>query len=203
MRATILTAALLAAAGCDSTGPAPAASPALTLDAHEATSADVFYDLAALAPGERFDVVLQTSDDALRLRTTRSDRGYDLAFEPGEERPSTVTIRYLNDGVVVADPITYGPGEPIVAGTATEGPDSYHYEYIGGQWVLVKDYNGDPDSGVTGGSTTFTTPLGEVVEVTHVEFVVGGLALAPAEEVRLESPRALRLKAQAFGRSLR
>lgn len=188
--------------GCDTADlPPTSAADAVTLDAQAARSGDVLYDLSPLDIGERFDVAADAGEGHLRLRSTRTSGGYALAFVPGDLRPDSVVVTYLNRGVPVTKAETYAEGEDIEVGTAEQAPDSWHFVWRNGSWIIAKDYkNGNLTAG---GSTPFTTRSGEVIEVSDVVFTVYGLDAPPPKAVRFETPRAIEVTAQAFGRPMR
>ena len=187
--------------GCDTVDqPASTPAAAVILDAHTASTGDVLYDLSPLDLGERFDVAIEAGDDEIKLRSTRTSAGYQLDFVPGDLRPDSVVVTYLRDGVLVSDVETYTGEDPAPAGFSDEGPDSWHYTWQDGSWILSKDYK---NGLLAGGSTTFTKPSGEVIQVSDVVFTVYGLDAPPPRTVRFETPRAIEVTAQAFGRPLR
>lgn len=190
-------------AGCDAADmPAGISATAVTVDARKAVSGDVLYALEPLDLDESFDVAVDAGEDELRLRSTRTAGGYALAFVPGAARPDSVVVTYLSHGEVVSAPVTYLGDEPVLAGTALAEPDSWHYVWQNGSWIIAKDYKSGGDN-LTGTTTEFTTPSGEVVEVSDVAFTVYGLDAPPPTRVRFETPRDLRLTSKAFGRALR
>ncbi|WP_420456990.1 hypothetical protein [Rubrivirga sp.] len=192
----------LSFAGCDTADlPSVSAADAVTLDAQAETSGDVLYDLAPLRLGERFDVAVDAGDDQLRLRSTRTPSGYALAFVPGDVRPDSVVVTYLNRGVAVADAETYAGDEDVPVGTAQQGPDSWHYVWRNGAWTIAKDWN--QQDLTNGASTPFVTRSGKAIEVSDVVFTVYGLDAPPPKAVRFETPRDIEVTAQAFGRPLR
>ncbi len=200
-RSAATVALALSFIGCDTADvPSVSSADAVTLDAQTAVSGDVLYDLAPLDLGERFDVAVEAGDDQLRLRSTRTSSGYTLAFVPGNVRPDSVVVTYFNRGAAVAAAETYAGFEDISVGTAQLGPDSWHYVWRNGSWLIAKDYN---NGNLTdGGSTRFTMSSGKVIEVSDVVFAVYGLDAPPPKAVRFETPRAIEVTAQAFGRPM-
>ncbi len=197
---SLVAACALAITGCDAAAPALPSADAVTLDARAATSGDVLYTLAPLDLGERFEVAVGAGDADLRLRSTRTAAGYALDFVPGALRLDSVVVSYLRHGVVVSASESFAGDEPAPAGTAAEGPDSWHYVYRNGSWTIAKDYkNGNIDGG---SSTRFTKPSGETIEVSDVVYTVYGLDAPPPRSVRFEAPRDLEVTAQAFGRPM-
>ena len=192
---------------CDTATPAPAPNAnVVTLDARSAGSGDVLYALAPLDLDESFEVELDRGADALRLRSTRTAGGYGLSLDVREAQSDSIVVSYLAYGQPVAEPVTLGGDEPIFAGESANGPDSYHYVYENGAWIIAKDYkSGNGFAGESGGATTteFRTLTGEVVQVTDVTFTVYGLDAAPPSSVQFESPRDLKVTSQSFGQTLR
>lgn len=199
-----LGAALVLISGCDAVQSTQAPRTTVSLATHAAASGDVLYDLEPLAPGETFDIGLDLGDESLGLRSTRHAAGYALTFEPAvRQRPDSVVVRYLVNGTEVAPSHSFsGDAESYDAGDSEDGPDSWHYAWQNGSWVLMKDYKRGED-GEAAGTTAFTTPSGQTVEVTDVEFRVYGLDTAAPSEVQFETPGALRINEKAFGRTLR
>ncbi|PAP78065.1 hypothetical protein [Rubrivirga marina] len=186
-------------AGCDTAPTASDTAETVRLDVQAAPTGDVLYDLTPLRQGESFDVALDVGVDDLTLRSTRTSAGYELAYVPGEIKPETVVVSYFAHGVMVAQSTTDG-GEPVVAGAAAEGPDSWHYVWRDGSWIIAKDYNNDLTNGDT---TPFTLPSGEVIEVSDVTFTLVGLDTPAPQGVRFDAPQPVDVTAQAFGRPLR
>ena len=187
-------------AGCDTASPTLETSDSVRLDVQAASTGDVLYDLAPLQAGQTFDVSLDLGVDDLTLRSTRTSAGYDLAFVPGEMQPESVVVSYFAHGTKVAE-VTVDPSEPpYVAGTAAEGPDSWHYVWRDGSWVIAKDYNNRLADGAT---TPFTLPSGEVIEVSDVTFTIGGIDAPAPAAVQFDAPEAIEVTAQAFGRPIR
>lgn len=206
MRTSLALAALFAlVSGCDAVGSTSTAAPkaTLSLDTHAAVSGDVLYTLEPLAPGQTFEVGLDVGDETLRLRSTRHAEGYALTFEPDvRQRPDSVVVRYLANGIEVAPSRTIPGFEPTyAAGDSEEGPDSWHYVWENGYWIIMKDYK-KGKNGLTAETTTFTTAAGETVQVTDVAFQVYGLDTAPPSEVRFETPNAIQITERAFSQSL-
>lgn len=207
MRTTLaLAATLLVFSGCDTADfTSTSASPAtVSLAADAATSGDVLYDLEPLAIGQTFDIGLEVGDEALHLRSTRHAEGYALTFEPdARQRPDSVVVHYLVNGVDVARPhVVSGFEESYGAGDSEDGPDSWHYVWENGSWIVAKDYKRGR-AGDEAGMTVFTTPSGETVQVTDVEFRVYGLDTAAPSEVLFETPGKIQINEQAFDRKLR
>jgi len=187
-------------AGCDTAVPTTETSEAVRLDLQAAPTGDVLYDLAPLRTGESFDVALDVGVDDLTLRSTRTDAGYELSYVPTTLKPERVVVSYFAHGVMVAQSTMDG-NAPVVAGQAEEGPDSWHYVYRNGAWIIAKDYNNDD---LTNGDTTpFTLPSGEVIEVSDVTFTLVGLDTPAPRSVQFDAPQPVDVTAQAFGRPLR
>ena len=174
---------------------------AAVLDARSAASADLYFDLEDLAVGESFAVAVQSKSDVVRLRSDRTAAGYAVSFEPGAQAPTAVTVRYLNDGAPVAAPLTLSGAEAVEAGVSDEGPDSHHWYCDRRGCVYTQDWKGG--DGIDGGATAFTTPAGERVTVTDVEFEMHGVNLGAPSAVQFETPRGFALTAQSFGPTLR
>ena len=190
----------LVAVGCDTADAPLEAADSVRLDVQAASTGDVLYDLAPLQRGETFDVALDVGVDDLTLRSTRTPAGYELAFVPGAMRPDSVVVSYYAHGLPVAEPFL-ALGDTMIAGSAAEGPDSWHYVWEDGSWTIAKDYN---NNNMTNGDTTpFTLPSGEVVEVSDVTFKIYGVDAPAPSAVRFDAPTAVEVKAQAFGRPLR
>ena len=185
--------------GCDATH-APEASSTVRLDAQSAPTGDVLYATPSLRDGESFDVALDVGVDQLTLRSTRTAAGYALEYVAGTQQPESVVISYFNNGVQVAEPVTVPGDGPVVAGTSEDGPDSWHYVWRDGAWILAKDYKNDDMTGDA--STPFTLPSGEVVEVSDVTFELRGLDAPAPRSVEFEAPTPVAVTAQAFGRPL-
>ena len=194
MRYLLSAAAIALLAGCDAVAPAPEADVALSLA--EVRSADVLYDLAPLDVGERFAITTDGPAGPVALRSDRTADGYALSLDLGELRPARVEVRYLANGQEVAPSQTLSLDAPLLAGTSEDGPDSWHYEWRDGAWILIKDYRKKDDDATasmrTSGSTSFTTLAGETVSVTDVEFRLIGVDAPAPTSVRFESPSAFR-----------
>ena len=202
-RHTLLAAVALglAAVGCDTIDAPLEAADSVRLDVQAAPTGDVLYDLAPLQRGETFDVALDVGVDDLTLRSTRTPAGYELAFVPGTMRPDSVVVSYYAHGLPVADSFLAIGDSTLIVGTAAQGPDSWHYVWEDGSWVIAKDYN---NNNMTNGDTTpFTLPSGKVVEVSDVTFKIYGVDAPAPSAVRFDAPTAVEVKAQAFGRPLR
>lgn len=202
----LLAALAIVFAACDSATPVQSpTTDVVTLDTRAAATGDVLYRLAPLALDESFEVALDLGDDALQLRSTRSDAGYDLTFDPAGASVDRVVVRYLRDGEPVAEPVVFSGAEPVFAGAAADGPDSWHYIYEDGRWVIAKDYKNDAQgtSGDEIATSSFRTAAGEVVDVTDVAFEIYGLDAPAPRSVRFETPRSVEITAQAFGRAIR
>ena len=161
-------------------------------------SADVLYRVAPLGVGQSLKAVAESPLGSPTLRTDRFASGYQLSLDLGGLRPDLVEIRYLANGVEVADPVRVSADDPIVAGNPDEEPDSWHYVWRDGQWILIKDYDKDPGTGGDSGTgnalpVPFTTPSGEVIGVTDVAFHLIGLHAPPPTEVRFETPVAFEI----------
>lgn len=184
---------------CDAVGESAApAAPAVSLQTQEAPVGDVLYDLAPLALGETFAISAEVPDGEVRLLTTRTTEGYQLELDRTTLAPSSVEIRYLYDGREVAPSRVIAAGDPIVAGIAAEEPDSWHYICVNSTCAWEEDFKNDNLG--PGGGTEFRTADGQIVTLTHVSYVVDGLAAEAPTSVRFESPRALSIRSQKFDR---
>ena len=192
-RVLVFFTGMLCLASCDGLGPVAQS------DAQASASGDVLYRLAPLALGETFSVALGAAERALGLHSTRHRAGYALSFVPDGLDPDSVVVRYLFDGREAAPAVTYAGGAAYEAGESEEGPDSWHYVWINGDWVLTKDYRQD-GSGEGPASTAFTTSAGQRVAVTDVVFEVYGIDMAPPDTVRFATPRGITVTYQSFSR---
>ncbi len=165
-----------------------------------ASRGDFAYTLALLPPGAVFYAGTAYADGQATLLSRGKSAGSELSLALDGLSPDSVTVEYLRDGVPVAAPYVHRlsaartESSETFAGSAEEGPTSYHYEWRDGERILVKDYNVQSSgSARLAGGTWFTTVGGERARVTHVAFRLHGLGPAQPEEVRFSSPVAFSL----------
>jgi len=169
----------------------------MSLDAHRAPAGDIYFDLAPLADGEELTVAALVGNDRLTLHAARASDGYDLGLDTGRLRPRAVTVSYLSDDQLVADPIAVADDDLVEAGTAGDEPTSQHWEIVDGVMVLVYDFTSTET-----GATTLTTADGHEIEVTHVAFTLEGLDVPTPRAIEFAAPRAVTIRSRRIGEPL-
>lgn len=189
-----LLVAFVLVSGCDSVlPPAPSSPRPVTVALHGQLTGDAFYHLAPVAAGETFVARLDGADGAVELRHRGVGGGHgvvELAVQG--QSPSSVTVEYVADGVVLGSGPALRADTAFTAGQSEDGPDSWHYvQREDGTIDIEYDYN---ESGNGTGTTSITTPDGSTYEVTHVRFVLEGADLGWAERLTFDAPSTFALK---------